>query len=447
MSRFLIIALNVLPYWIVWVQPASGRIPNHHLFYRNDVRAPLTSLEIVFLGAGTNQDGHARTGLAVTAARLIEDYSKRHGYASRLETLGARLNVRTTFQYQTLSLSSLSENFEASIGIVDDLIRRMVFTEAGVEKAKRELQKSYQHAVRAGANRFMRNYALARTMDVQRWFSSQAVRQLTLEKITQYHDMLLKADVVFFKAISDLDSIAIRNSLRPFTKDRHTGGFVWSPRRSETDIRPGHTAFVVDRYYHLNNVYCHLIIPCGTLGEDNFVPSMVSSTLGSIPQQGMLYKYLRVGMGLVYSTSCTFSRTGNIKFLEIFADPRVENSEALITQMSEFIPGLADNPRFWKTIAELRDNRDFADAYLHEKMTPKHDLDDEVDGALYNFPSREDGIRSVTDAEIRSFLQKYFVKENMVMLLFGPKDHIIEILEKHWPEITIHVQPIEKAIE
>ncbi len=161
----------------------------------------------------------------------------------------------------------------------------------------------------------------------------------------------------------------------------------------------------------------------------------------------MLYEYLRVEIGLVYSTSCTFSRTGNIKFLEILADPRVEYSEALITQMSEFIPGLADNPRFWKTIAELRDNRDFADADLHEKMTPKHYLDDAVDGALFNFPSREDGIRSVTDAEIRSFLQEYFVKENMVMMLFGPKDHIIEILEKHWPDMTIHVQPVEKAIE
>jgi predicted Zn-dependent peptidase len=70
-----------------------------------------------------------------------------------------------------------------------------------------------------------------------------------------------------------------------------------------------------------------------------------------------------------------------------------------------------------------------------------------VDQTLYNYPWREGGIKSVTDAEIRSFLEKYFVTENMVLMLFGPKDHIIEILEKHWPDITIHVQPVEKAIE
>ena len=35
--------------------PASAEIPNHHIFYRQDKRAPLTKIEIVFLGAGKNQ--------------------------------------------------------------------------------------------------------------------------------------------------------------------------------------------------------------------------------------------------------------------------------------------------------------------------------------------------------------------------------------------------------
>lgn len=447
MGRFLIVALNVLPYWIVWVQPASGRVPNHHLFYRNDVRAPLTSLEIVFLGAGSNQDGHARTGLAVTAARMIENYSKRQGYATRLETLGAQLNVRTYFQYQIMSLSSLSVNFEASIGIVNELIRRMVFTELAVNEAKREVQRTYQNFVRANAEGFMKQYMLARTMGIQRWFSSHAVRQLTMDDITQYREMLLNADVVFFKAISDLDSIAIRNSLLTITKGRKKGGFAWLPPTQEADNRPGRTAFVIENYSHLKNVYFYLLIPCGKLGQDNYVPNMVSSTLGSVRVGGMLDIYLRDELALVYGTSCNYSSSHNIRYLEIFADPRVENSEELITKMYEFIPGLADNPRFWETVSELRDNPDFADAEFHEEMTPKRDLDNEVDDALFNSPSRESGYKSVTDTEVRSFLQKYFVEENMVMVLFGPKEHIIEILEKHWPDMTIHVQTVESAIE
>ncbi len=43
--------------------------------------------------------------------------------------------------------------------------------------------------------------------------------------------------------------------------------------------------------------------------------------------------------------------------------------------------------------------------------------------------------------------EKYFVTENMIMLFFGPKDHIIEILKKHWPDADIHVQAVESAID
>ena len=43
--------------------------------------------------------------------------------------------------------------------------------------------------------------------------------------------------------------------------------------------------------------------------------------------------------------------------------------------------------------------------------------------------------------------EKYFVTENMIMLFFGPKDHIIEILKKNWPDVDIHVQAVDSAIE
>ena len=66
---------------------------------------------------------------------------------------------------------------------------------------------------------------------------------------------------------------------------------------------------------------------------------------------------------------------------------------------------------------------------------------------MYNFPRPDSGIRSVTDAEVRAFLHRYFVEDNMIMMLFGPKDDIIEILEKHWPDVVIHVLTTESAIE
>ena len=52
-----------------------------------------------------------------------------------------------------------------------------------------------------------------------------------------------------------------------------------------------------------------------------------------------------------------------IRFLEIYSDPQLHNSEDLIAKMSGFLRGLLDNPRVWERIKELRESRDVADAH------------------------------------------------------------------------------------
>ncbi len=273
------------------------------------------------------------------------------------------------------------------------------------------------------------------------------MKQITLEDVRQYCGGFLNAEVVFFKAISDLDSTEVEASLGPIKEDSRLGGFVWSPPTRENDGLPGHHAFVFEHYSHLKNVYGHWLIPCGTVGEDNYVPNMVSWTLGRGGSRGLLDEYLREELGLVYSTSCSYRREDDVRFLEISADPRLENSEELITKMHELIVGLADKPYFWGSIAELRENPDVIEAHTHGELTPQRKLYREADRAIYNFPSREGGFKAVTDAEIRSFIQKYFVEQNLVMLFLGPKDHIVEMLKKHWPEVEIHLQTTESVIE
>lgn len=432
---------------VVCALPVSAQIHNHRLFYLNDKRAPLTTLDIVFLGAGSIQDGALTTGLAVTANRLMKDFSKRHGYTTQLETLGTNIEFNTYYENQVISITALSTNLTASVGIVDDLIRRMAITDLELDEAKRKLQRIYEKSINAGDHDILRNYALARTVGVARWFSSEALRQITLEDVRKNCTAFLNADVVFFKAVSDLDSTAVEEALLPFTKNRRRGGFVWSPPTRKNDRLPGHSALIFEHYSHLKNVYCYWLIPIGTVGADNHVPNMVSWTLGRPDSRGLLDEYLRDDLGLVYSTSCSFQSEDDVRFIEIGADPMLKNSEALITKTHEFIEGLAENPDFWTSIGELRANSDFINAHTHGEQTPRRKLYRAADQAMYNFPSREDDIRSVTDAEIRSFLEKYFVEQNLVMMLYGPKDLIIEILERHWPDMTIHVQPVEKAIE
>ncbi len=443
MNVFLKVMLNLALCYVVGVLPASAEIPNHHIFYFSDKRAPLTKIEIVFLGAGRNQEPPSQIGLAQTFSKLIWETAKKQGYMDRLAILGARLDVITSTQYQTVSITTLSENCGKSIAIVRDLIHSLKFSESDLKKIKKLMVADYQDDVRRKTAQFMRNFALSKTKKIKKAGSLKTLKNLSLQDIEKYYDRLQKTEVVFFKVISDRDSTEVANYLHPLMAERLTGGFVHSSDSSIMDSKVGPTAFVYTNYSNLKSVFCYWLIPCGSVGEENYIPNLISATLRS-DAQGLIYRYFREELGLVYGPSCNYLSLEGARFLEIYADPRLDNSEELIAKMSDFIQRLSDDPRFWAALKERREILKIS--YVHNQ-TPQRSLNREVSRAIYNSPRREGGYDSVTDEEVRSFLEKYFVSQNLIMIFIGPKDHIIDILNTQWPEAEVHVQSVRSLIE
>ena len=442
MNRLQRVTFGLLLYYLYSLLPASAEIPNHHIFYRQDKRAPLTKIEIVFLGAGRNQENPSQIGLARIVSMLIWKSAKKQGYTDQLEALGTNLNIITDTSFQMIPISTLSENCSKSIKIVKELIQRPAFSNPNLEEVKRQLAADYQKDLRRKSQILMINFALEKTKGIKKLRSLETLKNLSLKDISQYHSQFLKTDVVFFKVISDLDSIEIAKLLRPITEERETGGFVHSLAHSATDHNSDPSAFVFD-YPNIKSVFCHWLIPCGSIGDEDYIPTMISSTLGD-NMQGLIFRYFREELGLVYGPSSEVRLSDNLMFLQISADPQFHNSEELIVKMSDFIRGLSDNPSFWDTLKERREFYDIAYVY---NLTPQRSLDREVSRAIYNAPYRKGGYDSVTDAEVRAFLEEFFVPENMIMIFVGPKDHIIDILNKHLPEVDIRVHDVKELIE
>ena len=427
--------------YVVGILPAFAEIPNHHIFYRNDTRAPLTKIDIVFLGAGRNQDQPSQIGLARIVWRMIWDSAKRQGYLDQLLALGTRFNPITSTPYQTISIYGLSKNCGESIKIVVDLIQKLEFSDLDLKEAKKQLTTIYQNDLRNRSSTLMKNFALLQTMDIKKRRSLKTLKNLSLEDIRQYYDQLRKTDVVFFKVISDLDSTEVVKLLRPIIKERETGGFVHALADLKTDTKVGPAAFVFNS--NIKSVFSYWLIPFGNLGEETYVPALISSALrGDI--QGLILKYFREELGLTYSPSCRLRASDEVRYLEFYADPQLHNSEELIQKMSDFIRELSDNPRFWEALKERREILKVSDVH---NQTPQRSLNREVSRAIYNTPRREGGYDSVTDEEVRAFLEKFFVSENMVMIFRGPKDHIKEVLNTHWPDAEVHEQSPQSLIE
>ena len=484
---FLKVILSFALCYIVSILPAYAEISNHQIFYRQDKRAPLTKIDIIFLGAGSNQESPSQIGLARTVSKLIWESAKKQGHINQLAILGTDLSVFANTTSLTLSVSTLSENCAESIEIVRDVIYNFAFFESDLEDVKKQEVTNYRNDRERNTANLMRNFALAKTRNIKKLRSLKTLKKFSVKDIRRYYVRLLKTEVVFFKALSDRDSTEIAKLLRPITDEsedrlrqqtdgfvdslrpppfkilsdrdsteiaklfrpirRQADGFVHSPAQPITDHHSGPSVFVFENYSHMKSVFCYWLIPCGMIGEEDYIPSMISKALGRYGTQGMIYKYFRKELGLVYGTGSSYRSEENVRFLEIYADPRLQNGEELIAKMSDFIRGLPDNPRFWAAIKELRESRNVAYAHTHEQLTPQRRLYNEVYRAIHNPPRRKGGSKSITDAEVRAFLEKFFVSENMIMIFVGPKDHIIDILDKHLPEVDIRVHDTKELIE
>ena len=421
----------------------SAEIPNHHIFYRNDKRAPLTSIEIVFLGAGRNQEQPSQIGLANTVSTLIWEAAKKQGYMDQLSALGANLDIITHPLYQAISISALSENCDESIKIVCDFMHNLEFSDSDLQYAKKQETADYQSGLRINTYKFMRTSAISQITGMKKFKSLKTLKDLSLEDVRLYYDQLLKSDVVFFKIISNRDSTEVANLLHPITKEREIGGFAHSLKFPTIDSNIGLKAFVYTDYSHLKSVFCHWMIFCGSVGEENYIPNLISNTLTG-DGQGLISKYFREELGLVYGPSCAMLSSEGIRYFNIYADPRLHNSEELIAKMSDFIRELPANPHFWEA---LKERRKILKVSYVQNLTPQQSLDREVNIAIYKAPYRKGGYASVTDAEVRNFLEKFFVPENMIMIFVGPKDHITGILNKHLPEVDIRVHDVKELIE
>ena len=263
MMRFL---TPIFSFVLFGTLPAFAEIPNHHIFYRTDKRAPLTRIEIVFLGAGTDADAPSQIGLAQTVRKLIWKTAKKQGHVDQLEALGTHLTLTTTETYQAISIYGLSENSGKAIEIVRDLIYNLAFTEYDLKYVKSQLSANYKDALKRPPYMLIRNLALSQTLGILKMRSLNTLNDLSLYDVRQYADRLLKTDVVFFKVLSDRDSSEITKVLRPLTEERkmrgQTGGFVHSLNLPSINAKVGPTAFIFENYSHLKNVFCRWTIPC-----------------------------------------------------------------------------------------------------------------------------------------------------------------------------------------
>lgn len=108
------------------------------MIFEQDDRLPIVSMQLVFQKSGSIEDAD-NPGLAkMSAAMLNEGTSKRGstGFAEALDARAIQLSVHAGSETLVFELSTLKEEFETAIELLDELIETPNITEAALKKVK-----------------------------------------------------------------------------------------------------------------------------------------------------------------------------------------------------------------------------------------------------------------------------------------------------------------------
>lgn len=280
-----------------------------HLMVLEDHRAPQISISIQMPGAGGFYDPADMIGLASATAALMREGTTTRTSAQlseQLETMAASLNVGAglTGVDATVSGSSLTENFPATLAMTADVLLHPVFPDEELARYKQRTKTSLLQQRSSpnflGAELFQRLvYGAHPASRVST--SAEAIDRMTRDALVQWHRTRYVPDGAVIAVSGDITLAAAKSAI-----DAALAGWTRSsapvvPINEPPTMGAGHVSFIS----RPGSVQTTLMV--GTQGINRVDPDydafqVMNKVLGGGPT-GRLFTHLREEKGYTYGAS------------------------------------------------------------------------------------------------------------------------------------------------
>ena len=106
--------------------------------YEQDKRLPIVSMQVIFTGSGSIDEGK-HIGLARLSAKMMNEGSKKLGsvgFADALESKAIQLSTNAGSETLVMEVGSLRDEFDSGLALMSDLIQKPNITKETLEKVK-----------------------------------------------------------------------------------------------------------------------------------------------------------------------------------------------------------------------------------------------------------------------------------------------------------------------
>jgi predicted Zn-dependent peptidase len=424
-------------------KPNEAELSNGlHLLVLEDRRAPQVTLQLIIRGAGGYFDPADHIGLAqFTAANLREGTPGKTSaqIAEQLERLAATLNVTTSLSDEdaTISASALTENVDAVLDLVAELVTSPQFPEQELAryKAQTRAQLVQQRANPnfLGQERF--SIAVAGTHPAGRTAPGvEALDKTTRESLVAFHKSHYVPDHGVIAIAGDISlAEAVKKLEARLASWRKTGKPAPTVADPEALTKPG-----ISLVGRPNSVQTYLVVGTQAIRRtdpDFYAATVMNKIIGGGPT-GRLFRHLREDKGYTYGA---YSNLVAPRWNGVWiASTSVRND---VTE-----PALAD---LIDEIRQIRDVRVPAKEFAEQKRSlvasfaltlesPQALLQTAITRWRFGLPADywdryAERIMAITEADVQAIGQKYLDPSRLQIVAVGNEEAVARALRKLGP--------------
>ena len=421
-------------------RPVEQKLANGmRLLVVENHKVPTITLQMI-IPSGTLQDPEDMRGIADATAALIRLGTKTRNskeLAEAMADVGASINFSSGQDRGYIYVSSLTENFDAALALLADMLLNPTFPQDELDKWKTRQKSNLQQAkTNPGSLASERLYKVLYPLDARQYTlpTVASIDKITREKLIEHYKAYYVPSGELAGVAGDItprDAVAKLEKALAGWK----GGPVKHPSLPMEGPLPEKKVVLISRP---NSVQTFLLVAnraIDRMSPDYIECQVMNQVLGSGPSS-RLFRNIREAKGYTYGIGSGFSASKVLNFFVANTSVRTEVTEPALAELLKEFQAIRDVP---VPATELADAKSaIVASFVLALENPSGVLSRWLEQREYGLP--EDywdrysaKVQAVTAADVQRVAKKYVPLDNAQVIAVGDASKIAELLKKFGP--------------
>jgi zinc protease len=402
-------------------------------------KVPTITLQLA-IPSGTLQDPEDMRGIAEATAALIRLGTKTRdakALAEAMADVGASINFFPGQDRGSVSVSSLTENFDAALALLADILLNPTFPQDELDKWKTRQKSNLQQAkTNPGSLAMERTFKVLYPNDARQYTlpTAASIDKITREKVIEHYKTYYVPSGELAGVAGDITPKDAAAKLEK-ALSAWKGGPVKHPSLPLPAPLPDKKVVLISRP---NSVQTFLVVvnrAIDRMSPDYIDCQVMNRVLGSGPSS-RLFRNIREEKGYTYGIGSGFSSSKVLNFFLAQTSVRTEVTEPALAELLKEFQTIRDVP---VPAVELADAKSAIVAgFVLALENPSGVLARWIEQREYGLP--EDywdqytvKVQAVTAADVQRVAKLYVPLDNAQIIAVGDASKIAELLKKFGP--------------